>query len=47
MEAQAQTVTITLPDGSTKTVPKGTTVRQVAEAIGPRLARDAWAGKLG
>jgi threonyl-tRNA synthetase len=47
MEALAQTVTITLPDGSTKTVPKGTTVRQLAEAIGPRLARDAWAGKLG
>ena len=47
MEALAQTVTITLPDGSTKVVPKGTTVRQVAEAIGPRLARDAWAGKLG
>jgi threonyl-tRNA synthetase len=39
-------VTITLPDGSTRSVPKGTTVRQVAEAIGPRLARDAWAGKL-
>ena len=47
MEALATTVTITLPDGSTKVVPKGTTVRQVAEAIGPRLARDAWAGKLG
>ena len=47
MEAPAQTVTLTLPDGSTKSVPKGTTVRQVAEAIGPRLARDAWAGKLG
>src|SRR5262245_47600718 len=47
MEALATTVTITLPDGSTKVVPKGTTVLQVAEAIGPRLARDAWAGKLG
>jgi threonyl-tRNA synthetase len=47
MEALAQPITITLPDGSTKVVPKGTTVRQVAEAIGPRLARDAWAGKLG
>ena len=46
MEALAHTVTIRLPDGSTKVVPKGTTVRQVAEAIGPRLARDAWAGKL-
>ncbi len=39
-------MTITLPDGSTRSVPKGTSVRQVAEAIGPRLARDAWAGKL-
>ena len=45
MEALAQTVKVTLPDGSTKVVPRGTTVRQVAESIGPRLARDAWAGK--
>jgi threonyl-tRNA synthetase len=46
MEAP-ETVTITLPDGSKKSIPRGTTVRQVAEGIGPRLARDAWAGKLG
>jgi threonyl-tRNA synthetase len=46
MEAQADRVNIRLPDGSTKSVPKGTTVRQVAEAIGPRLAKDALAGKL-
>jgi threonyl-tRNA synthetase len=46
MEAAADNVTIRLPDGSTKVVRKGTTVRQVAESIGPRLARDAWAGKL-
>ena len=45
MEALAQTVKVTLPDGSTKVVPRGSTVRQVAESIGPRLARDAWAGK--
>jgi threonyl-tRNA synthetase len=45
MEALAQTVKVTLPDGSTRVVPRGTTVRQVAESIGPRLARDAWAGK--
>jgi threonyl-tRNA synthetase len=45
MEAR-ETVTIRLPDGSKKPIPKGTTVRQVAEGIGPRLARDAWAGKL-
>ena len=39
-------VELTLPDGSKKTVPKGTTVREVAQSIGPRLAKDAWAGKL-
>ncbi|HSP94013.1 MAG TPA: threonine--tRNA ligase [Thermoanaerobaculia bacterium] len=47
MEARADTVTVTLPDGSTRSVPRGTTVREVAQGIGPRLARDAWAGKLG
>ena len=46
MEAQAETVTVRLPDGATKVVPRGTTVREVAALIGPRLARDAWAGKL-
>jgi threonyl-tRNA synthetase len=39
-------VTVTLPDGSKKEFPRGTTVRQVAEAIGPRLAADALAGKV-
>jgi threonyl-tRNA synthetase len=46
MEAQVDKVTVTLPDGSTKSVPKGTTVRAIAESIGPRLAKDALAGKL-
>jgi threonyl-tRNA synthetase len=46
MEAAAHTVTITLPDGSRRSVPRGTTVRKVAEGIGPRLAREALAGKL-
>src|SRR6478672_10345861 len=46
MEARADSVTITLPDGSRRSVPRGTTVHQVAQGIGPRLARDAWAGKL-
>ena len=46
MEALAQTVTITLPDGSTRTVPAGTTLRAIAEGIGPRLAKDALAGKI-
>jgi threonyl-tRNA synthetase len=47
MEARADTVTITLPDGSRRSVPRGTTIREVALGIGPRLAKDAWAGKLG
>jgi threonyl-tRNA synthetase len=46
MEALAQTVTLTLPDGSRKTVPSGTTLADVAAGIGPRLAKDALAGKL-
>ncbi len=46
MEARADSVTITLPDGSTRSVPRGTTVREVARGIGPRLAKDAWAGVL-
>ncbi len=46
MEALAQTLTITLPDGSTRTVPAGTTLRDIAAGIGPRLAKDALAGKL-
>jgi threonyl-tRNA synthetase len=46
MEARADAVTVTLPDGSHRSVPRGTTVREVAQAIGPRLAKDAWAGKL-
>jgi threonyl-tRNA synthetase len=46
MEALAQKVTITLPDGAKRTVPAGTTLRELADGIGPRLARDAVAGKL-
>ena len=36
-------VTITLPDGSSRTVPPGTAVREVAAAISPRLAKAALA----
>src|SRR5437867_7453649 len=43
-------VTVTLPDGSSRTVPAGTPVRGVAEAIAPNLAKAARAavvdGKL-
>jgi threonyl-tRNA synthetase len=46
MEALAQTVTITLPDGSTKVVPAGTTLAEIAAGIGPRLAKDALGARL-
>ena len=47
MEARADNmVTVTLPDGSKRSIARGTTVREVAQGIGPRLAKDAWAGKL-
>jgi threonyl-tRNA synthetase len=46
MEALAHTITITLPDGSTRKVPAGTSLREIAEGIGPRLAKDALAGKI-
>jgi threonyl-tRNA synthetase len=37
-------VTVTLPDGSTRAMPAGARVHDVAEAISPRLARAALAG---
>ncbi|MBI3050407.1 MAG: threonine--tRNA ligase [Acidobacteria bacterium] len=39
-------VTITLPDGSTRAVPAGTPVRDVAAAISPRLAKAALAAAV-
>ncbi len=39
-------IRITLPDGSVRTAPAGTTARAVAESIGPRLAKDAVAAKV-
>ena len=39
-------VTVTLPDRSTRSVPPGTRVREIAEAISPRLAKAALAGVL-
>ena len=39
------TVHVTLPDGSVRTVPHGTTPREVAASIGPRLAKDALVAK--
>jgi threonyl-tRNA synthetase len=38
------TVRVSLPDGSERDFPAGVTVLEVAEAIGPRLARDTIAG---
>jgi threonyl-tRNA synthetase len=37
---------VTLPDGTVKEVPAGTTVLEVAESIGSRLAKAALAGKV-
>src|SRR5438093_5029409 len=37
-------IMVTLPDGSTRTVPSGTRVRDVAEEISPNLAKAALAG---
>jgi threonyl-tRNA synthetase len=40
------TLTITLPDGSTKSVPQATTVSEIATGISPRLASAAYAGMV-
>jgi threonyl-tRNA synthetase len=39
-------ITITLPDGSTRSVPEATTVGDIAAAISPRLAQAAFAGMV-
>jgi threonyl-tRNA synthetase len=39
-------ITITLPDGSTKSVPSDTTVGDIAASISPRLAQAAYAGMV-
>jgi threonyl-tRNA synthetase len=39
-------VRVTLPDGSVREYPTGTTVHQVAESIGARLAKAALAGRV-
>ncbi|MFM8979338.1 MAG: threonine--tRNA ligase [Planctomycetia bacterium] len=43
----SEQLTVRLPDGSTRQVARGTTVRQVAAAIGPGLAKAAVAGVVG
>ena len=37
----AETIQITLPDGATREVPRGTTSAQIAHQISPRLAKEA------
>ncbi len=44
--AENHSITITLPDGSTKKIGRGATVLQVAESIGSGLARAALAGRV-
>src|SRR5262249_42984093 len=39
-------VRVTLPDGSTREVPPGTSVAALAESVSPRLARAALAGMV-
>jgi threonyl-tRNA synthetase len=46
METMTEAINLTLPDGSVRTVPAGTTPLEVAAAIGPRLAKDAVGAEL-
>ena len=39
-------IRVTLPDGSVRRVPSGTTVREIAAAIGPGLAKAAVVGRI-
>ena len=39
-------ISITLPDGSVREVPRGTTPAEIAAAIGPGLAKAALAARL-
>ncbi|HEY8142467.1 MAG TPA: threonine--tRNA ligase [Kofleriaceae bacterium] len=42
----SESLTLTLPDGSTRAVAPGTTALEVAQSIGPRLAKDAIGAQL-
>ncbi len=46
METMTEAINLTLPDGSVRTVPAGTTPLEVAASIGPRLAKDAVGAEL-
>src|ERR1700683_5428101 len=41
-----ETIEITLPDGATRQVPRGTTSAQIAHQISPRLAKDALVARV-
>ena len=41
-----ETIHVTLPDGSVKEVPKGTTAADIARGISPRLADAAFVAKF-
>src|ERR1700683_5569802 len=45
-ERKRENIQITLPDGSTRDVPRGTTAAQIAGQIGPRLAKDALVARV-
>jgi threonyl-tRNA synthetase len=45
-EAALDSVRITLPDGSSREYPQGTTIREVAESIGARLAKAAVGARI-
>jgi threonyl-tRNA synthetase len=42
----SDSIKVTLPDGSVREVPRGTSSRQIAESIGPGLARAALAARV-
>ncbi len=46
METMTEAIDLTLPDGSVRSVPTGTTPLEVAASIGPRLAKDAVGAEL-
>ena len=46
METMTDVIQLTLPDGSVRAVPSGTTPLKVAASIGPRLAKDAVGAEL-
>ena len=46
METMTEAIRLTLPDGSVRDVPSGTTPLEVAASIGPRLAKDAVGAEL-